>query len=73
MILKCNIERTNLHTGEVITQEASFYSMIKMNLEATDLDELYNEMIEVVLERLTGFQMQGSNWVFKNIVSLELH
>ena len=73
MILKCNMERTNLQAGEVITQEASFHSMIKVNLEGTDLDELYNEMIEVVLERLAGFEMQGSNWIFKNIVSLELH
>ena len=69
MILKCSMERTNLQTGEVITKEGSFHSMIKVNLEGTDLDESFT----ILLERLAGFKMQGSNRVFKNIVSLKLH
>ena len=67
MILKCNMERTDPNTGKTTPQQAAFHFKIEVNLEATDLDELYNKMTGMILERFATRQMQGSSWVFKNI------
>ena len=67
------MEKTNLQTGEVVTKEAPFWSGVEVNLEATNLDELYEQWIKKILENISTFQNSGSGWVFKSIVSLEIH
>jgi len=42
-------------------------------LESTNLDELWTEIVEQILENIAVFQMSGSGWVFHSIVSLEIH
>ena len=73
VILRCTMARTDLQSGEVITDQAAFHSEVEVNLAATDLNELYNKMTGKVLERLASFQNQGSNWTFRKIDSLEIH
>ena len=51
----------------------SFHSKAEVNLEATDVDELYNTMVDSVLESMATFQREGSNWTFKSIISQEIH
>ena len=73
LILRCNMEKNNISTGEVITHKTSFHSKPEVNLEGTDVDDLYNTMVDRVLEAMATFQSDGSNWTFKSIISLEIH
>ena len=73
LILRCNMEKNNISTGEVITHKAAFSSKPEVNLEGTDVDDLYSTMVDRVLETLATFQRNGSNWTFKSIICLEIH
>ena len=73
LILRCNMEKNNISTGEVITHKTSFHSKPEVNLEGTDVEDLYNTMVDRVLEAMATFQSDGSNWTFKSIISLEIH
>ena len=73
LILRCNMEKIIFSTGDVITEQAPFHSKAEVNLEGTDVDDLYEAMTDRVLESTATFQMRGSNWTFKSIISLEIH
>ncbi|WAR09942.1 hypothetical protein MAR_035018, partial [Mya arenaria] len=73
VILNCRMERTSILTGDVISEPASFHSHIEVNLEGTDVSYLYTTMTDRIMEAISNFQRQGSNWVFKDIISLEIH
>ena len=73
LILKCNMTKTNIGTGEVIHSPAAFQSNVEINLESTDLNDIYAIAVGKMLESLAAFQMQGSNWIFDSIIGLELH
>ena len=73
LILRCNMEKNIILTGDVITHKTSFHSKAEVNLEGTDVDDLYNTMVDRVLELMATFQREGSNWTFKSIISLEIH
>ena len=73
LILRCNMEKNNISTGEVITHKTSFHSKPEVTLEGTDVDDLYNTMVDRVLEAMATFQRDGSNWTFKSIICLEIH
>ena len=73
LILRCNMEKNNISTGEVIAHKTSFHSKPEVNLEGTDVDDLYNTMADRVLEAMATFQRDGSNWTFKSIICLEIH
>ena len=73
LILRCNMEKNNISTGEVITLKTAFNSKPEVNLEGTDVHDLYNTMADRVLEAMATFQRDGSNWTFKSIICLEIH
>ena len=73
LILRCIMEKTNIADGQRIEQPAAFHSDVEVNLEGTDVNELYDTMIDKVMENIANFQMQGSNWTFKSIIALEIH
>lgn len=73
IILKCLMMKSDLQTGDEIIKDAAFHSDVVVNLEATDVNEMYNTMSGVVSERLASFQQRGSNWRFRTIVNLEVH
>ena len=72
MILKCVFEKTNLQTGETVTTESAFRSVTEIILEATNIDELYKKSTDQILEFFDTFQNNGSGWVFKSLISLEI-
>ena len=72
LILRCNMEKNNISTGEVITLKTAFNSKPEVNLEGTDVHDLYNTMADRVLEAMATFQRDGSNWTFKSIICLEI-
>ena len=57
-----------------IVQKFAFHSSIKLILENTDVDEVYDEMageIEDLVQRMK--EAEGSGWVFLKIKNLTLH
>ena len=73
LILKCIMEKTSIATGDIITIQAGFRSKIQVNLEGTDVKELYEGMVGMVLENMANYQRQGSGWRFKSLISLDIH
>ena len=71
LILKCNMERQT-NSGTVI-QPSAFHSDIEANLNGTDEKELYDTMVERVIEKMATFQSMGSVWRLHSIIRLELH
>ena len=53
--------------------EAVFYSGVEINLEGSDVNEMYDGIMEKILENLSTFQRRGSGWVFASVVRLEIH
>ena len=73
MIFICQMQRTDLKTDETIDVEAEFHSEIEKNLEETNDKKLLDRMIARIEEVLANFQQSGSNWVFQQIIRLEIH
>ena len=71
LILKCNMERQT-NSGTVI-HPAAFHSDIEVNLDGTDEEELYDTMVERMIEKMATFQSMGSGWRLRIIIRLELH
>ena len=73
MILTCMMDRTDIKTGDVVSQAADFHSNTTVNLEGTDVSELYESAVDKMLESMANFQRLGSNWLFASIVHLAIH
>ena len=73
MILICQMQKTDLTTGETIEIEADFHSDIEINIAEKDKNKLLDKMIARIEEVLANFQQSGSNWVFQEIIRLEIH
>ena len=73
MILVCQMQRTDLKTGETIEVDADFHSDIEINIAEKDETKLLDKMIARIEEVLANFQQSGSNWVFQQIRRLEIH
>ena len=73
LIFKCNMEKTSI-IGEPLVRPADFHSDIEVNLDGTDEKELYDTMVERVLENMDEFQRrEGIPWRLHSIIKLELH
>ena len=73
MILNCKMQRADLTTGRIDEVDADFHSEDKINLKGTDENELYNEIIERIVENIANFQGRGSNWKFVVVNRLEIY
>ena len=58
---------------EMVIKPADFHSDIEVNLDGTDEQELYDTMVERILENMAAFQSEGSPWRLHSIIRLELH
>ena len=56
MILTCMMDRTDIKTGDVVSQVADFHSNITVNLEGTDVSELFESAVDKMLESMANFQ-----------------
>ena len=65
------MERVN-NSGEVINTNVPFAAKAMINLESTDVHGLYHEAGEKMLEALSNFKSQGSNWRFKQVLKLDI-
>ena len=59
--------------GETVIKPAVFHSDIEVNLDGTDEIELYDTMVERIIEKMATFQSMGSGWRLYSIIQLELH
>ena len=73
LILENYMQKTDLKVGETIVEPATFHSNVEINLDSTDVYELFNTMADKMLESMAEFQRRGSNWTFKNIIRLTFH
>ena len=73
MILICQMQKTDLTTGDTVEIEADFHSDIEINIAEKDKNKLLDKMITRIEEVLARFQQSGSNWVFQQIIRLEIH
>ena len=69
LIFKCYIEW--LRTSEI--KPADFHSDIEVYLDGTDEKELYDTMIERILENIATFLATESETRFHSVIKLELH
>src|SRR5271166_2546905 len=72
-VLTCTMERVDMRSGEVITAECPFVSKTEVVLAGTDVNEIYRNASDKILESMANFQSQGSNWRFKNIVKMDIN
>ena len=72
IILRVNMEKTGLKTGESLVEGHQFRSKNEIVLESTD-NELWSLLAEQVLEDLAKFQMNGNGWIFHSVVALDIH
>ena len=72
LILKCIMERGNT-PEEMVIKTADFHSDIEINLDGMDEKDLYDTMVERILENMAAFQNEGSPWKLHSIIRLELH
>jgi len=73
IILRTNMEKTDLNTGESLVEGHQFRLKNEIVLESTDKNELWSLLAEQVLEDLARFQVNGSGWTFHSIVALDIH
>ena len=69
LILKCYMEF--LTTNEI--KPADFHSNIEVNQDGTDEQELYDTMMERILEKIAKYIAMGSDVRFHSFIKLELH
>ena len=67
------MKRQDIKTGEVVFNLPYFHSGGDVYLRATDLNELYQKMTDQILEGIAKYNKGGSNFIFKQILSLEIH
>jgi len=73
LVLTCKMERVSITTGDVITQDIPFVSRTEVNLEATDVNELYNNAVDKMMESMAIFLMGGSGWRFVAVQKLDIN
>ena len=68
----CYMEKTVLELGQSI-KPGQYHSHIELNLEATDEDELYEAMIDVIEHKIQTHEAEESGWSFHSVIKLEMH
>ena len=67
LIFKCSMERGN-NPEEMVIKPADFYSNVEINLDGMDEKDLYDTMVERILEKMVTFQNEGSPWRLRSII-----
>lgn len=71
--LICTMIRIDAATGKVTNEEqASFNSKQKSVFESTDLEAVYVRMIGKMLESFTSYLKNGSGWVLKKVLRVDI-
>ena len=61
------------HAG-IVRQNFAFHSAIKLILENTDVEEVFNEMVDEIEQAIQRTEnAEGSGWVLESIINITLH
>jgi len=71
LILTCTMEKRDIKTGEVIKTNAP--SEILLDATDTDVNELYKNAVDKMMESMAYFQRMGGNWQFRSVVNLDIN
>ena len=66
------MERVNIKTGKVETAVPYFHSEAAKILEATDVNEFYENAVNKIKESIAKYQRKGSNWRLRSVVKLDI-
>ena len=71
--LICGMVRVDSTTGKVTNEEqASFNSRQESIFGSKDLEEVYERMVAKMLEAFATYLKNGSGWMLKNVVRLDI-
>ena len=73
LILTCTMEKVSILTGDVITKHPPFRSCTEINLDATDVNELYDIATDKIKESMANYQQEGSNLRFVAVEKLDIN
>ena len=72
LIFKCYLIKEG-PDGEII-RPFEFHSKIEVNLEGMDENELYNNMLDTIEEKIQKLEhVEGTGWRLHSVINLELH
>ena len=72
-VLKCEMSRLIILTGDELIEVVPFASKSGIVLEATDLGELYDIAKERILENMVNINSNGSNWKVSSILRMDIN
>ena len=61
LVLTCAMERIDMKSGEEESANVPFVSKTEVILDATDINEIYDNAKNMIPEAMASFQMRGSN------------
>ena len=71
--LVCVMVRFDPTTGKIAAEEQAYFnSAIEIVYESTDLNEVYERMKTKILESFSTYLKNGSGWVLKKVVKLDI-
>jgi len=74
LVLVCKMEKVSITTDEIIDEDNKFFgSTTEVNLEATDVNELYTNAVDEMMKSMDDFVMRGSFWRFVAVQQLDIH
>ena len=73
LVLKCDMSRMSIVTGEEITRTVPFACKYVIVLEATDLGELYDTSKREILENIAKYSSNGSSWRVSSILKMDIN
>ena len=73
LVLTCTMERVDMKSGEVASDDIPFRTVTEVILDSTDVNEIYNKAKDKIMETMASFQMRGSNWRFRTVVKLDIN
>ena len=77
MVLVCLFERISVKTDKGVEKleeyEAFFSTSNYKNLKSTNIEKLFKKGFGKILKDVEEFNLNSSNWVFKEVLRLEVH
>ena len=73
LVVECVMTKTNISTRNQIVEVTFFHGFMGVIFEGTNLTEFYQRSVDKIMESLSSFQKEGSNWVIESIANVALH
>ena len=71
--LQCEMIRIDPETKEDVYTTCYFNSNLKIILRKDIIEEEYRVLSNEILENIANFQRRGSGWIFRKVLSMDIH